>query len=52
MDNAKDVYKRQEQYQPMELEILNNDFEEPLKRDLKRTAKTVKEQMMENWLGL
>lgn len=41
-----------EQYQPMELEILNNDFEEPLKRDLKRTAKTVKEQMMENWLGL
>ena len=38
-----------EQYQPVRLEILNNDFEEPLKRDLKSDERTVKEQMMENW---
>ena len=38
-----------EQYQPVRLEILNNEFEEPLKRDLKSDERTVKEQMMENW---
>lgn len=37
-------------YKQETMEILRNDFEEPLQPDLSGSAKTVKEQMMENWV--